>query len=154
MVFEQTGSSGDLDPSTQEALGEAREAARALKADLLKPQTDSPVFKKWVAAEQQLQSVLTLETSAAVRRLISYCHEVDLDQGKEQASLDRVIKVLRPQVKERRAFIAVRDTLLAEARGQAKSGATAAFPELLTLLVFAIDAEHAWRQEHKAKSSH
>jgi hypothetical protein len=154
MVFEQQGDSGDLDSSAEQALGEAGSAARALMADLLKPQTESPVFKKWVAAEQQLKSVLTLETSAAVRRLISYCHEVNLEQGKEQASLDRVIKFMRPQVKERKALVAVRDILLAESRDEAKTRATTAFPELLSLLVFALDADRAWRQEHKVKSSH
>ena len=154
MVFEQQGHSADLDSSDEKALVDARNAARALKVDLLKPQTESPVFKKWVAAEQQLKSVLTLENSTAVRRLISYCHEVNLEQGKEQASLDRVIKFMRPQVKERKALVAVRDILLAESRDEAKTRAMTAFPELLSLLVFALDADRAWRQEHKAKSSH
>lgn len=132
----------------------ARKAARALKADLLKPLTDTATYKKWEAAEQQLNDVLTPEMSKAVGRLMSYCHQVDLEHGREQTSLDRVIKTLRPQVRETRAFVAVRDLLLAESRGETSTKAAAAFPELLSLLVFAIDAERAWRQEHDAKSSH
>jgi hypothetical protein len=154
MVFEQQGYSNDLDSSDQKALVEAGNAARALTADLLKPRTDSAFSKKWNTAEQQLQSVLTVETSTAIRRLMSYCHEVNLAQGNEQASLDRVIKYLKPMVKERNAYIAVRDILLAESRGAAETDATTGFPELLSLLVFAIDADHARRQERKAKSSH
>ena len=154
MVFEQQGYSHDLDSSDQKALVEAGNAARALTADLLKPRTDNAFSKKWNAAEQQLQSVLTVETSTAIRRLMSYCHEVNLAQGNEQASLDRVIKYLKPMVKERNAFIAVRDILLAESRNGAETNATTGFPELLSLLVFAIDADHARRQERKAKASH
>lgn len=154
MVFEQSGYSGDADASARKALAEAGDAARALKADLLKPRIDSAVYKKWEAAEQQLQSVLTVEASTAMRRLISHCHEVNLKQGNERASLDRVVKYLKPMVKERNAYMAVRDILLAESRDEAKTRATTAFPELLSLLVFAIDAESARRQERAAKSSH
>jgi hypothetical protein len=154
MVFEQNGHSADLDSSDQKALVEAGNAARALTADLLKPRTDSAFSKKWDAAEQQLQSVLTVEASTAIRRLMPYCHEVNLAQGNGQASLERVIKYLKPMVKERNAYIAVRDILLAESRGEAKTNATTAFPELLSLLVFAIDADRARRQERAAKSSH
>ena len=154
MVFEQQGYSNDLDSSDQNALAEAGKAARALTADMLKPRTDNAFSKKWNAAEQQLQSVLTVETSTAIRRLMSYCHEVNLAHGNEQASLERVIKYLKPSVKERNAYIAVRDILLAESRGAAETDATTAFPELLSLLVFAIDSDHARRQERKAKSSH
>ena len=154
MVFEQQGYSNDLDSSDQKALVEAGKAARAMTADLLKPLSDNAFSKKWNAAEQQLQSVLTVEASTAIRRLMSYCHEVNLVQGNEQASLERVVKYLKPMVKERNAYIAVRDILLAESRSAAETGATTAFPELLSLLVFAIDADHARRQERKAKSSH
>ena len=142
------------DPADLEAMSSARTAARAVNAEMLKALTDTPVFKKWQAAELALTNVLTPEMSNAVGRLMSYCHKVDLEQGKEQASLDRVIKTLRPQVKERRALIAVRDILLAELRGVADTNAAVAFPELLTLLVFAVDAERTWRQDHDAKASH
>ena len=37
---------------------------------------------------------------------------------------------------------------------KASTNALGAFPELLSLLVFAIDAERAWRQGHAAKASH
>jgi hypothetical protein len=145
---------GSSEPADQKALTEARDAARALKADQIKPRSDSAIYKKWEAAEQLLQSVLTLETSMAMRRLVSFCHEVKFEPGLERPSLDRVIRALRPQVKERNAFIAVRDILLAETRGAAAAAVTGRFPELLSLLVFALDAEHAWRRDHKAKSSH
>jgi hypothetical protein len=153
MVFDQQGFSNDLDSSDQKALLAAANAARTLTADLLKPRTDSAFSKKWDAAEQQLQSVLTVETSTALRRLMSYCYEVNLAQGNEQASLGRVVKYLKPMVKERNAYIVVRDILLAESRSEAETDAATAFPELLSLLVFAIDAENARRQERSAKSS-
>jgi hypothetical protein len=142
------------DPADLEAMSTARAAARGLNADLLKALTDTPVYKKWEVAELALKDVLTPEMSKAVGRLMSYCHKVDLEQGKEQASLDRVVKTMRPQVKERRALIAVRDLLLAELRAETDTNAARAFPELLTLLVFAIDAERTWRQDHEAKASH
>jgi len=154
MVFAQTGFSDLPDFTDQKALSEAAAAARALKADQLKPRTDSAIYKKWGAAERQLQSMLTPEASAAVRRLASYAHEVNFEPGMERPSLDRVIKTLRPAVRESKAFVAVRDILLAETRGQASTSAAGSFPELLSLLVFALDAEHAWRQGHKDKSSH
>jgi hypothetical protein len=140
------------DAADQTALDTARTAARTLNADMLKALTDTAIYKKWVAAEQQLHADLAPEASKAVGRLISYCHKVKLEQGEEQASLDRVINTLRPQVKEVRAFIVVRDLLLAESRGQAGTKAASAFPELLSLLVFAIDAERKWRQEHDSKA--
>nr|WP_314622969.1 hypothetical protein [uncultured Noviherbaspirillum sp.] len=142
------------DASDQLALDAARTAARTLNADLLKALTDTAVYKKWEAAEQQLHADLSPEASRAVGRLISYSHKVSLEQGEEQASLDRVIKMLRPQVKEARAFVMVRNMLLAESRGETGTKAASAFPELLSLLVFAIDAERKWRQEHDAKASH
>jgi hypothetical protein len=142
------------DPADQEAMIRAGNAARALKENLLKPRTDSILYKKWEAVEQQLTNVLAPEMRAAVSRLVSYCHKVDLEPGREQATLDKVIETLRPRTKERRALIAVRDILLAETRGNARTNAQGAFPELLSLLVFAIDAERAWRQGHAAKASH
>jgi hypothetical protein len=142
------------DAADQKAMDTARTAARTLNADLLKALTDTAVYKKWEAAEQQLHADLAPETSKAVGRLMSYCHTVDLEQGEEQASLDRVVKMMRPQVKEARAFVIVRNLLLAESRGEAASKAANVFPELLTLLVFAIDAERNWRQDHNAKPSH
>lgn len=142
------------DAAAQQAISAAGEAARTLKADLVKATTDSANYRKWEAAEAQLKDVLTPEMSKSVGRLMSYCHKVDLEQGKEQSSLDKVIKTLRPQVRERRAFIAVRDILLAESRGEAETKAASAFPELLTLLIFAIDAERTWRQEHDSKAAH
>ena len=120
---------------------------------MLRPHSDSAIYKKWEAAERQLSTGLTPESSTAMRRLISYCHEVSLAPGKERESLDRVIRYLRPQIKERRALVAVRDLLLAETRGAAQTTATGSVPELLSLLVFTLDAEQAWRREHKAKSS-
>jgi len=142
------------DPADQEAMIRAGNAARALKENLLKPRTDTILYKKWEAVEQQLTNVLAPEMRAAVSRLVSYCHKVDLEPGKERISLDKVIETLRPRTKERRALIAVRDILLAETRGNARTNAQGAFPELLSLLVFAIDAERAWRQGHAAKASH
>jgi hypothetical protein len=153
MVSAQNPSSSDVDSDDRDALTEARNAARALKADMLRPHSDSAIYKKWEAAERQLSTGLTPESSTAMRRLISYCHEVSLAPGKERESLDRVIRYLRPQIKERRALVAVRDLLLAETRGAAQTTATGSFPELLSLLVFTLDAEQAWRREHKAKSS-
>ena len=141
------------DPADQEAMIKAGNAARALKENLIRPQTDSVVYKGWEAAVQHLGDVLTPEMRSAVGRLMTYCHEVDLEPGKERTSLDRVIKTLRPQVKEGRAFVAVRDILLAESRGKASTNALGAYVDLLSLLVFAIDAEHAWRQGHAAKAS-
>lgn len=154
MVVRRDGDSVDANSSDQKAMAEAGEAARALKAGLLKPQTDSAIYKKWDAAQQQLQGVLTLEMSKAVSRLMSYCHEVDLEQGQAQASLAGVITTLRPSVQEARAFVAVRDLLLAETRGVTSTSAMSTFPELLSLLIFALDANHAWRQEYKSTSSH
>lgn len=157
MVSAQPGSAEFPDAADQKALSDARAAARALKADQIKPRFDSAVYKKWIAAEKQLGTTLTPETGAAVQRLLLYCHEVSFGPGSERASLDRVIKIVRPQIKERDAYIAVRDMLLSETRDAAatgNTGITASFPELLSLLVFALDAERAWRQEHKAKSSH
>lgn len=142
------------DVSDQLELDTARTAARKLNADRLKALTDTAIYKKWEAAEQQLRADLAPEASKAAGRLISYCHTVNLEPGEEQASLDRVIKMMRPQAKEARAFVAVRNLLLAESRGEAASKAAGVFPELLTLLVFAIDAERNWRQEHNAKASH
>lgn len=145
--------SRSTDPADRAALDMATTAARGVNADLLKALTDTPVYKKWEAAELILKDVLTPEMSKAISRLMSYCHKLDLEQGKEQASLDRVIKTMRPQVRERRALIAVRDILLAELRGEADTRAASAFPELLSLLVFASDAEHTWRQDHEAKAA-
>ena len=142
------------DVSDQLELDTARTAARKLNADRLKALTDTAIYKKWEAAEQQLRADLAPEASKAAGRLISYCHTVNLEPGEEQAALDRVIKMMRPQAKEARAFVAVRNLLLAESRGEAASKAAGVFPELLTLLVFAIDAERNWRQEHNAKASH
>ena len=153
MVSSAPGSS-DYDAADQKALSEARDAARALKADQIKPRFDSAIYKKWLAVEEQLGTALTPETGAAVQRLLVYCHEVNLEPGSERSSLDRVIRMVRPQVKDRNAYVAVRDMLLAETRGAATNGITGSFPELLSLLVYALDAEHAWRQDHKAKSSH
>lgn len=157
MVSAQPGSAEFPDAADQKALSDARDAARALKDDQIKPKFDSALYKKWMAAEKQLGTALTPETGAAMQRLILYCHEVRFEPRSERDSLDRVIKTVRPRIKERDAYIAVRDMLLAETRGAAATGTTsitASFPELLSLLVFALDAERAWRQEHKAKSSH
>ena len=157
MVSAQPGSAESPDAAGQKALSDARDAARALKADQIKPRFDGALYKKWMAEEKQLGTALTPETGAAVQRLLLHCHEVSFEPGSERASLDRVIRIVRPQIKERNAYIIVRDILLAETRGAASTGntgITASFPELLSLLVFALDAEHAWRQGHKAKSSH
>ena len=160
MVSAQPGSAEFPDAADQKALSDARDAARALKADQIKPRFDGVLYKKWLAAEKQLGTALTPETGEAVQRLLLYSHEVSFEPGLERASLDRVIRIVRPQIKERKAYIVVRDMLLAETRGAAvanttgTTGITASFPELLSLLVFALDAEHAWRQGHKAKSSH
>ena len=146
-----------LDPdnaeSVQHALAELKAAASAAKADRLRPRTDTPVFKKWEAAEKELQSVLTLETSHAMRRILSFCHDVSLNPGEELASMQRVVKAARPRSKEIAALVAVRDTLLAELRQQASTKASAIFPELLSLLVFLMDADRAWRQDRAAKGS-
>ena len=154
MVSAEPGSSDYPDAADQKALSDARDAARALKADQIKPRFDSAIYKKWLAVEQQLGAALTPETGASIQRLLVYCHEVNLEPGSERSSLDRVIRMVRPQVKDRNAYVAVRDMLLAETRGAATTGTTGSFPELLSLLVYALDAEHAWRQGHKAKSSH
>jgi hypothetical protein len=142
------------DPADQDAMSTAGNAARALKENLIRPQTDSVVYKGWEAAVQHLGDVLTPEMRSAVGQLMTYCHKVDLEPGKERTSLDKVIETLRPTVKARNAWVAVRDILLAESRGKASTNALLAFPELLSLLVFAIDAERAWRQDHAAKASH
>jgi hypothetical protein len=146
-----------LDPenpeSVQHALAELKAAASAAKADRLRPRTDTPVFKKWEAAEKELQSVLTLETSHAMRRILSFCHDVSLNPGEELASMQRVVQAARPRSKEIAALVAVRDTLLAELRQQASTKASAIFPELLSLLVFLMDADRAWRQNRAAKGS-
>jgi hypothetical protein len=142
------------DPADQEAMIRAGNAARALKENLIRPQTDSVVYKSWEAAVQHLGDVLRQEMSSAVGQLMTYCHDVDLEPGKERTSLDKVIDTLRPTVKAGNAWVAVRDILLAESRGKASTNALGAFPELLSLLVFAIDAERAWRQDHAAKASH
>jgi hypothetical protein len=154
MVVQRDGDSDHPGSSDQKAIAEAGAAARALKAGLLKPQTDSATYKKWDAVQLQLQGVLTLEMSKAVCRLMSYCHDVNLEQGQAPASLERVITTLRPSVQEARAFVAVRDLLLAETRGATSTSAMSTFPELLSLLSFALDANHAWRQGHKTASSH
>ena len=160
MVSAQPGSAEFPDAAEQKALSDARDAARALKDDQIKPKFDSALYKKWMAVEKQLGSALTPETAAAMQRLILYCHEVRFEPGSEPDSLDRVIKTVRPKIKERNAYIAVRDMLLAETRGAAATGTTGitsingSFPELLSLLVFALDAERAWRQAYEAKSSH
>lgn len=151
MVYAQPGSPESPDAADQEALSDARDAARALKADQIKPRFDGAFYKKWIAAEQQLGDALTFEICEAVQRLLMHCHEVSFEPRLELASLDRVIRTVRPQIKERDAYIAVRDLLLAETRGAAPTGATGitgSFPELLSLLVFALDAERAWRQGH------
>ena len=146
-----------LDPehqeSVQHALAELKAVAAVAKADRLQPRIDTPIFKKWEAAEKELQGVLTLETSHAMRRILSFCHEVSLNQGEELASLQRVVRAARPRSREIIALVAVRDTLLAESRQQASTKASASFPELLSLLVFLIDADRAWRQDRAAKGS-
>ena len=146
-----------LDPenpeSVQHALAELKAAASAAKADRLRPRMDTPVFKKWEAAEKELQSVLTLETSHAMRRILSFCHDVSLNPGEELASMQRVVQAARPRSKEIAALVAVRDILLAELRQQASTKASAIFPELLSLLVFLMDADRAWRQDRAAKGS-
>jgi hypothetical protein len=148
---------GGLDPdnaeSVQHALAELKAAATAAKADRQRPRMDTPLFKKWEAAEKELQSVLTLETSHAMRRILSFCHEVSLNPGEELASMQRVVRAARPRSKEIAALVAVRDTLLAESRQQASSKVSASFPELLSLLVFLMDADRAWRQDRAAKGS-
>jgi hypothetical protein len=154
MVSAQPGSSEYPDAAGQKALSDARDAARALKADQIKPRFDSAIYRKWLAVEQQLGTALTPETGAAIQRLLVYCHEVNLEPGSERSSLDRVIRMVRPQVKDRNAYVTVRDMLLAQTRGAAATDITSSFPELLSLLVYALDAEHAWREGHKAKSSH
>lgn len=154
MVYSQNEFSELSEAADRKALAEAGNAARALKADQIKPRTDSAIYQKWEAAEQQLKHALAPETSASIGRLISYCHEVNLEPGKERESLDKAIRCLRPQTRERKALIAVRDLLLAESRGAATTAASNSFPGLLSLLVFALEAEQAWRREDKAKSSH
>lgn len=157
MVSAQPGSAEFTDAADQKALSDARDAARALKDDQIKPRFNTDFYNKWMAVEKQLDTALTPVTAAAVQRLILYCHEVRFEPGSERNSLDRVIKTVHPTIKERNAYIAVRDMLLAEARRAAATGTTSitdSFPELVSLLVFAVDAESAWRQGHKAKSSH
>lgn len=157
MVSAQPGSAEFPDAADQKALSDARDAARALKADQIKPRFDGALYKKWIAAEKQLGNALTPETGEAVQRLLLHSHEVSFEPGLKGVSLDRVIRTVRPRKADTDAYIAVRDMLLAETREAAATGITgitASFPELLSLLVFALDAERAWRQEHKAKSSH
>lgn len=148
---------GGLDPehpeSVQSALAALKAVASAANADRLRPLIDTPVFRKWEAAEKELQSVLTLETSHAMRRILSFCHDVSLNPGDELASMQRVVKAARPRSKEIAALVGVRDILLAESRQQAGSKVSAGFPELLSMLVFLIDADRAWRQDRAAKGA-
>lgn len=147
----------NLDPdnaaSVDAALAELKVINATSKANRLQPRTDSEVFKKWEATEKELQAVLTLETSHAMRRIMSFCHEVSLKRGEELASLQRVVMTARPRSKEIDALLAVRDILLAESRKEAATKAGTIFPELLSLLVFTIDADRIRRADRAAHAS-
>lgn len=147
----------NLDPdnpaSVDAALDELKVIVAKSKANRLQPRTDSDVFKKWEAAEKELQAVLTLETSHAMRRIMSFCHEVSLKRGEELAALQRVVMTARPRSKEIDALFSVRDILLAESRKEAATKAGTVFPELLSLLVFTIDADRIRRADRAAHAS-
>lgn len=147
----------NLDPdnpaSVDAALDELKVIVATSKANRLQPRTDSEVFGKWEAAEKELQSVLTLEASHAMRRIMSFCHEVSLKRGEELASLQKVVMTAKPRSKEIDALVSVRDILLAESRKEAATKAGAIFPELLSLLIFTIDADRIRRADRAAHAS-
>ena len=147
----------NLDPdnpaSVDAALDELKVIVATSKANRLQSRTDSEVFEKWGAAEKELQSVLTLETSHAMRRIMSFCHEVSLKRGEELASLQRVVMTAKPRTKEIDALVSVRDILLAESRKEAATKAGTIFPELLSMLIFTIDADRIRRADRAAPAS-
>jgi hypothetical protein len=123
----------------QEIAGEAINASGPAS---LAPQYDNALMDKWTILEQRLGLQFTTKAKDAVKRLLSFCQSLDLQQL-DKAALSEVVVAAGLTKKDREALIQARNVLLADSQKGKQASAATIFPDLLALLVFAVDAHRS-----------
>jgi hypothetical protein len=122
----------------------ASEEVHATGPARLTPQYNNALMKKWASLDGKLGPQFDPKARDAVKRLLPFCHSLDLDQL-DKAALLNIVTTAELSRKDRDALIQARDVLLADSLKGTQAVAANVFPELLALLVFAIDALRALR---------
>ena len=122
----------------------ASEESHATGPARLTPQYNNALIKKWASLDGQLGPQFDPKARDAVNRLLPFCHSLALDQL-DKAALLNIVTTAELSRKDRDALIQARDVLLADSLKGTQAVAANVFPELLALLVFAIDALRALR---------
>jgi hypothetical protein len=110
----------------------------------LPPQYNNALMKKWAALDQKLGTQFDPKARDAVSRLLTFCHGLDPNQVDKPALMD-IVTAAEMSRRDRDALIQARNVLLADSLRGTQAVAATLFPELLSLLVFAIDAQRALR---------
>lgn len=100
---------------------------------------DNTFDEKWNALQRKLGSQLQDEGRAAVNKMLRYWKVVNLHDLDKTVFSSQVLAAGMSR-KDRMALIAVRDTLLADSLQGPQALAATVFPELLTLVIYSIDA--------------
>lgn len=116
-----------------------REGLHTTEPASLTSQYNKALMKKWASLDGKLGPRFDPKARDAVNRLLPFCRELDLNQL-DKAALLNVVTTAELSRKDRDALIQARDVLLADSLKGTEAVAANVFPELLSLLVFAIDA--------------
>jgi len=125
-----------LNPKTQEKKAAGMDVTRnAIYAALRNNAFD----EKWHKLQGKLGGKLQDEGRAIVRKMLPYWNTIDM-QNLDKPLFSSLVIASGMSRKDRVALVAVRDALLADSLQGPQALAANVFPELLTLLIYSVDA--------------